>query len=75
MGPAVNYHIYPFSDNFKGFVTTISARYWFYLDDDLKGGEFQYIDEDSNTQTHNAKDFSHGLASGFGVNFSIGYTF
>ncbi len=75
LGPSVFYNWYPFSNDAQGFLVQTSARYWFYLSDDLNDDNFSYIDKNGETKIHKSDEFWDGGLSGFGVNLAIGYTF
>ncbi|MFN7454434.1 MAG: hypothetical protein ACK5RO_07220 [Pseudobdellovibrionaceae bacterium] len=75
LGPSLFYNWYPFTQDTKGFVVQLSARYWFNVGDDLDNNNYTYVDKNGNTKTHDPKDYWDGSLGGFGANIAFGYTF
>ncbi|MCE3012381.1 MAG: hypothetical protein LW878_04875, partial [Proteobacteria bacterium] len=75
VGPSIFYNWYPLTNDTKGFVVQLSARYWFNVGDDLDNDNYTYTDSNGQSKVHDPKKYWDGSLGGFGMNVALGYTF
>lgn len=75
VGPSIFYNWYPLTNDTKGFVVQLSARYWFNVGDDLDNDNYTYTDRNGQSKVHDPKEYWDGSLGGFGMNVALGYTF